>query len=100
MRTARGDKQLRTLRRFIEVYCRGCHGGDGGRLCDECADLLAYATDRLAKCPFDPKPKCKDCSAHCYAAGYRAGIKEVMRFAGMHFVKRGRIDWLLRYFLG
>ena len=30
---------------------------------------------------------------------YRAKIKEVMRFSGIYFVKRGRLDWLVRYFM-
>jgi hypothetical protein len=46
----------------------------------------------------DPKPKCKDCPVHCYKSEYRRRIKEVMRFSGIYFVKRGRVDWLIKYF--
>ena len=92
------DKELQTLARFIEVYCHHHHERTEG-LCEACDGLLAYARSRLEKCPFDPKPKCKDCKVHCYRGDYRARIREVMRFSGMHFVKRGRLDWLLRYFL-
>jgi len=45
-----------------------------------------------------PKPKCKDCPVHCYKIEYRRRIKEVMRFSGIYFVKRGRVDWLIKYF--
>jgi hypothetical protein len=99
MKPASPDKQLQTIKKFIEVYCSKKHGTDGGQLCDECGELLAYATERLARCPMDPKPKCKDCKVHCYDADHRARIKEVMKFSGMHFVKRGRLDWLVKYFL-
>ncbi len=92
------QKQERIVRRFIELYCRKNHRS-GGQLCPECSDLLAYARERLARCPFDPKPKCKACKVHCYQPPYRQRIADVMRFSGIHFVKRGRLDWLLRYFL-
>jgi len=98
MKAAAPDKQLRILRKFIEVYCREKHDTAAGRLCGDCAGLLDYAAGRLAKCPMDPKPKCKDCPVHCYEQSYRDRIKEVMKFSGMYFVKRGRLDWLIRYF--
>lgn len=97
---ARLIKRERTvLERFIEVYCRRNHGTNGTGPCNECRDFLAYAQKRLEKCPYDPKPKCKDCPTHCYRPEYRDRIRAVMRFSGIHFVKRGRLDWLLRYFL-
>ena len=98
MKSVSPDKQLQTLRKFIEVYCSKNHGMTGGQLCDECRELLDYAADRLAACPMDPKPKCKDCTVHCYDKAHRARIKEIMKFSGMHFVKRGRLDWLVKYF--
>ncbi|NOZ23439.1 MAG: nitrous oxide-stimulated promoter family protein [Planctomycetes bacterium] len=93
------DRERQTLTRFVEVYCREHHHRNGNGLCEECGDLLDYARKRLERCPHDPKPKCKDCETHCYKPEYRARIKEVMRFSGMHFVKRGRMDWLIKYFL-
>lgn len=92
------EQQGRMLRRFVEVYCKHHHDAAGG-LCSECDELLEYALSRLAACPMDPKPKCKDCPVHCYKPEYRRRIQEVMKFSGMHFVKRGRLDWLLKYFL-
>lgn len=92
-------QQISIVTRFIEVYCAEHHGGTKQALCDDCADLLSYAQTKLGKCPYDPKPKCKECATHCYRPDYRERIREVMRFSGMYFVKRGRVDWLVRYFL-
>ena len=95
---AKKTRDLATIEKFIEVYCRRNHRTPKGRLCDDCDDLLIYARDKLAKCPMDPKPKCKDCPVHCYSDAYRQKIKDVMRFSGIYFVKRGRLDWLIKYF--
>ncbi len=92
-----GEEQV--LRRFVAVYCRGKHGRRDGSLCADCRELLDYALGRLANCPFEPKPKCKDCEVHCYDSGHRTRIREVMKYAGIHFVRRGRLDWLVKYFL-
>lgn len=94
------QRELRTLRRFIEVYCRQRHGRAKGELCGECSDLFEYGRARLERCPYDPKPKCRDCPTHCYRPRYRQKVREVMKFSGMHFVNRGRVDWLVRYFAG
>jgi hypothetical protein len=91
------DEQI--LKKFVSVYCNKKHGSQQNRLCDCCNDLLSYALDRLSKCPFDPKPKCKDCKVHCYSEKYRTQIREVMKFSGMHFVKHGRLDRLFKYLL-
>ncbi len=100
--TVRRDiaKDLKTVTKFVEVYCREHHTPNGGGPCEQCRDLLAYAKQRLTRCPYDPKPRCKDCRTHCYRPDYRKRMQEVMRFSGMHFVKRGRIDWLVKYFMG
>jgi hypothetical protein len=98
MDEAKFQQQTKILKRFVGVFCRETHGSPRGELCDECRDLLDYATDRLATCPMDPKPKCKDCPVHCYAPEYRKRIAEVMRLAGTYYVKRGRLDWLWKYF--
>ena len=90
------DKVL--LEKFIGVYCRKKHG-TANPLCADCASLKEYAFKKLDKCPFDPKPKCKDCRVHCYKEPYRSQMKEIMKFAGIHFVKRGRLDWLFKYLL-
>jgi len=110
------DKDTRILAQFIEVYCEKKHPGldkapwesaDGYSvsienasplLCQDCADLLDYSANRRGLCPLDPKPTCKNCEIHCYAPENRAKIREVMRFSGMHMIKRGRIDMIFHYF--
>lgn len=93
------EKNQEILAKFTHVYCRHHHGSDGQVLCPECQDLLQYAYKRVLHCPYDPKPACKNCPTHCYKPEYRQRIKEIMRFSGMYYVKRGRIDWLVKYFL-
>lgn len=98
MEATKVDKEMQMLERFVRVYCRHHHGG-GDQNCQQCRDLLSYARTRLEKCPFDPKPKCKDCKVHCYRGDYRDRVRQVMRFSGMYFIKRGRLDWLFHFLL-
>jgi predicted amidophosphoribosyltransferase len=80
------DKDLKTLYRFMLIYCQGNHGVKQG-FCPECQDLLAYAQQRRQLCPLDPKPACKNCSIHCYKPEYREKIRQVMRYSGKRFYK-------------
>lgn len=93
------ERDVVVLDRFVRIFCEKKHETPkGGDLCNECADLLAYGLMRLEKCPYNPKPKCKDCETHCYKPDYRKRVQEVMRFSGTYYVKRGRLDWLAKYF--
>jgi len=94
----RQQSEIDIIDRFTQVFCRKNHG-TAEELCDACQELRDYAVSRLMKCPYDPKPPCKQCPNHCFEADMRLRIKEVMRFSGMYYVKRGRLDWLVRYFL-
>lgn len=95
------ERHARVLRLFVEVYCVAHHVRPAGRpLCDECQGLVDYGRRKLERCPYDPKPKCKECPTHCYGRAQRARVREVMRYSGMRFVTRGRLDWLVGYFLG
>jgi hypothetical protein len=105
-------RELRTLVRFIEIYCRGKHGGEPtepvvlrshdlreirGRevvLCRPCRDLLAHAFVKRSMCPFDPKPACKHCPEHCYHPLYRQRIREVMKYSGRKLDLSGRVHYL------
>jgi len=89
-------RDAKVLTAFIGVYCRENHKTDG--LCEDCRSVLEYALRRNDKCPLDPKPKCKDCKIHCYKPEMRAKIRRIMKFSGIYFIKRGRIDWLFHYF--
>ncbi len=91
-------KDLKIIEKFTQVYCRYHHQPEN-QLCNECRDFLEYARTRREKCPYDPKPKCKECPTHCYKPDYRQKMREIMKFSGMYYVKRGRIDWLFKYFL-
>ncbi|MEA3465448.1 MAG: nitrous oxide-stimulated promoter family protein [Thermodesulfobacteriota bacterium] len=100
-------KDAKVLRAFIAVYCRAqhlkqgipvhCHE-QGKDYCDECYALLHYALQRNERCPLDPKPVCRQCAVHCYKPQMRRKIREVMKFSGIYYIKRGRLDWLWHYF--
>lgn len=89
--------ELETLLKMIALYCRGRHGGE--RLCASCAKLAAGAAERLARCPHDPKPACRDCRTHCYPPELRAQIRAVMRYAGPRMPLRHPL-LALRHWLG
>jgi len=99
------EKDIQTLRRFIEIYCRGRHREAdksvfmGVELCGQCRETLEYASRRRELCPLDPKPACKKCKIHCYEPEQRERIREVMRPSGMHLITRGRLDLILHYWL-
>ncbi len=84
MRRRTADERHHALTSKVELYCAERHSLDGGQLCEECLDLLAYARKRMERCPHDPKPRCKNCRTHCYGPGYRDKVRAVMRFAAAH----------------
>jgi len=106
-------EDLRTLARFIEIYCTEKHkdqtksrtelktlnveliAGHSVDLCPECQRLLAHAFTKRSHCPMHPKPACKNCPTHCYHPKYRAQIREVMKYSGRQLVMSGRLDYLL-----
>jgi hypothetical protein len=105
---------IRTLMKFVGIYCRENHNGERTPfsfklfdiheiekrevpLCLDCTRLLTYGLTMRLKCPYDPKPMCKKCETQCYHGEYKAKIREVMRFSGMHLVKHGRLDMLYHY---
>lgn len=89
------ETELLTIEKMIRLYCRGRHGGRGA--CPECLELLAYAGDRLRKCPHHPKPACRNCPTHCYSPENRARIKEVMKYAGPRMLLRHPLLALRHY---
>ena len=90
--------EKQTVRWMIESYCRGKHGTRGA-LCETCRELADYADLKLEKCPFEKKPKCKDCTVHCYNKRNREAIRGVMRYAGPRMLFRHPIA-ALRHQLG
>ena len=74
------EKQM--VSEMITLYCRKKHHTKDG-LCEQCAELKAYAHMRSDKCPFmESKTFCANCRVHCYQKEKREQIKEVMRIAG------------------
>lgn len=97
---------LGVLAGFTEIWCAAQHGDrervaidtDAARLgvyrahrrlCAECREHLAYAEQRRAYCPHDPKPFCAHCETHCYRPAESAWQRQVMRYAGPRSWYRG-----------
>ena len=90
------EKEKKTIKKMIEVYCWKKHGTVRGDLCPECRNLLNYALSRLDLCPFKgDKPTCKNCPVHCYRPDMRERIREVMRFSGPRLLMYAPLDWFL-----
>ncbi len=106
---------IRTLIRFVDIFCRENHNGERNPfsfrlydlkeiekkeifLCPECTKLLTYGLTMRLKCPHDPKPMCKKCETQCYKGEYKEKIREIMKFSGMYMIKHGRVDLLYHYF--
>ncbi len=85
---SRLERERRTVEAVVSLYCRGLHGS-GHDLCRGCSELLEYAEQRLARCPYcEGKPACTECPIHCYRASSRAQIQAVMRYAGPRMLLR------------
>lgn len=111
----RKEKDIKVLLGFVSIYCRENHKGvekcsfdpaqfgvpgvvaAGIVLCSDCDKLLKHGIAKLLLCEQDPKPMCKKCQTHCYAAGYREKMREVMRFSGLYMIKHGRVDLIYHY---
>lgn len=96
----RMQREWRTLDAMIAITCRGSgHAGRaGGRraLCPDCAELRAYAEQRLLRCPFgEEKPTCNNCQVHCYRPEMRQRVRAVMIFAGPRMLLRHPVLALL-----
>lgn len=109
------SKDIHVLADLTEIYCRRKHAERkrralvvkgflvdytrelNVRVCTECSKLILHGTVMRIRCPLDPKPECKYCPDHCYHPKYREQVREVMRFAWRHMLKRGRFDIILRH---
>lgn len=112
--TSKEKSDIRTLMRFVEIYCRENHSLEKAPftfrkidlktirkkdflLCPECTTLLRYGLTMRLRCPHDPKPMCKKCETQCYKGEYRSTIRKIMKFSGIYLVKHGRLDMLYHY---
>jgi hypothetical protein len=78
----RNARERRTIEAMIRLFCRDRHGTKRG-LCAQCAELKAYARQRLEQCPYgEDKPTCVNCPIHCYKPARRREVRTVMRYAG------------------
>lgn len=85
----RMERESKTIEVMIKIYCQGQHGSDEGELCPSCTELLDYARQRLAKCPFqEGKTTCAKCPVHCYKADMREEVRAAMRYAGPRMPRR------------
>ena len=85
------QRERRTVRAMIEIYCRGQGHRPGPvcPVCPECQELMDYALARLDRCPFGPeKTPCATCPIHCYKPAMRQRVREVMRYAGPRMLVR------------
>ena len=80
------EREKKTVKIMIEIYCRKKHKHKDG-LCDECTELLDYAHKRLRFCKFgENKSTCGKCPIHCYKKDMKAKIKDVMKFSGPRLI--------------
>jgi hypothetical protein len=100
---------------FVRIYCAANHGerdrrrcttdaaqlGVYGRkvpdVCDECESHLAYAEQRRAACPRDPKPFCAHCDTQCYRASELDWQRTMMRYSGPRSWYRGHLIDSIRH---
>ena len=91
------EREWRTIQAMALLFCRGqghsqTTTGDLSPvpLCSECRELLAYARERLDRCPFlaSGKPRCTGCRIHCYTPDMRLRVSRLMRYAGPRMLRR------------
>jgi hypothetical protein len=81
-------RERKTVEAMIRMYCADLHNTPQG-LCPACDELLAYARERLNKCPYQAgKTTCAKCPIHCYKLAMREQIRAVMRYANPRMIRR------------
>lgn len=79
-------REEETLMSMIKLYCKNSKH-DGNIPCNECAQLISYATNRLHSCKFGAnKPVCAKCTIHCYESQMRNKIRFVMKITGLKMI--------------
>lgn len=109
-------KDISVLANFTGIYCQKNHflkekekiilngimgnylNGYNLILCKDCKNTLLHGCAKRILCPYDPKPQCKNCPTLCYRDGYREKMREIMRFSGIYFIKKGKINYIFKYF--
>lgn len=79
----RMEREQKTVRQMLCLFCREKHQAKKGELCRDCQEVYDYALLRLKNCPFqEGKTTCGNCKIHCYKAKMREKIREIMSFSG------------------
>ena len=93
------EREKKTIKLMIDIYCKKKHGYKNRELCNECQELLEYANKRLSFCKFgENKSTCSRCPIHCYKKDMKVKVKEVMRFSGPRLIIYNPIE-LIRHAL-
>jgi predicted amidophosphoribosyltransferase len=99
-RTWRMEREKKTIRYMIMLYCRKLHGASHG-ICLDCEELLDYAMRRLDSCRFqESKTTCAKCRVHCYKPSMREKIRQVMRYSGPKMIYYHPFLALVHFFDG
>lgn len=86
MKRSRIQREMKTVQKMIELYCRKNHGTTT-IVCESCKELLIYSSERLKNCKFqNEKPTCSNCKIHCYKKEMQDKIIKVMRFSGPRMI--------------
>ena len=89
------EGEKRVVGKMIAIYCCA-HHNLRKKLCEECAELCDYSTERLECCPYgEKKPMCSKCPIHCFKKDKRLQIREVMRFSGRRMIFKHPIDAII-----
>lgn len=91
---SRKESEKRVIRKMIALYCK--HKEGNAELCKECRELVAYAEERIERCPLgDKKSTCRKCTIHCYERQMAARVKRVMRYSGPRMLLYAPIDAII-----
>ena len=106
------EDEIKILEKFFKIYCDGKNHNHKLQnkhiefnnksyyyeltLCDECFSLFEYSINRLEKCPFDSKPRCRTCENPCYEPYQWKKVSKIMKYAG---IKQG-IGKVKKFFTG
>jgi len=82
--TGKLDGEFTTIKAMTAIYCKAHHIRFNGEIhCSSCRDFLAYANEKLDRCPYGTmKPTCNKCPIHCYKKDIREQARIIMRYAG------------------
>ncbi|MGB5866944.1 MAG: nitrous oxide-stimulated promoter family protein [Arcobacteraceae bacterium] len=100
MTSKKFQTELRTLQKFITLYCKEKHSLQRTYtqniiykqdtfdfevcLCSECRTIFEYSLSKLQQCPQEIKPRCRSCPTPCYEKAQWKYLAKIMRFSGLH----------------